>query len=208
VLGELADDSERRRLWQRELEEDLEAEGPSTIESSDFARILDGVTGNFIATILEYKTLSPKVVLQNWVVFATMFTILGSSVFLCFRGHEKDNQDRLRAHTEKRFTILEREVMSAKQREKYFIESSTPDFVKYMDSTYNNIKKQILKRHDLLNYETEFSSIKGRTQRIAFITCSVLSLIFAEAVLYDLGYPDFGPCSSYTNKLDCLAEVR
>ena len=143
----------------------------------DFSGILVGVGGQIGATFSAYKLLTPEAVLKNWVVFAFMAIILVSGTYFGIQGYMKDKRDHVRAIQVKKNENELRLTMTADERKSNLIESSTPDFMKHNESFRSNFFTQFRKKHDIFSYFKEYSPVKNRQSRVAYIVITILSFM-------------------------------
>ncbi|GMH95715.1 hypothetical protein TrVE_jg5792 [Triparma verrucosa] len=206
VLGRLSDgdagSSTSRRL--NTIYDDQQSSEVGSTENIDFAGLFTGIVGQFFNTWKGASALSWQMVEQNIVVFATISVLLVGAFLMCVRGKIRDKYDEIRDKNQKEIEFLSRGITEEDKYE-YILSKSTPIFVQYMDNLWMNIKTQIGRRHDLSSTVFYYSPIKSRPQRVALLISTLLGMMFAESVLFDLAYPDYDPvCASLQTSEACL----
>jgi len=166
-LASLGADGDRRRRRLNTIYDDQDSAEIGNTEDIDFVGLTEGIMGNFAATWKLTATLTPAVVLKNFVIFASMGSILVLGFLFCVRGVVKDKQERKRFIADKEIEFLSRYSMTMEDKFAYIIDKSTPSFIQYMDNTIMNIKTQLGKRHDFFSMYYMYSPMKSRAQRVS-----------------------------------------
>ncbi|GMI27294.1 hypothetical protein TeGR_g10162, partial [Tetraparma gracilis] len=106
-------------------------------ENIDFAGIFSGTMENFLNAWLLAETLTPAVVLKNFVVFAAMGTVLIGGALMCIRGKYRDKYDGIRRKHRVQNERDEKEGMTSdRQKNEYILKQATPMFITYMDNMF------------------------------------------------------------------------
>lgn len=85
------------------------------------------------------------------------------------------------------------------------LESTLPDFARAR--SYWQLALRVLStRHDWFAIAFVYSTLLPRGVRVAMVTTATLTVMFLNAVLYDLAFPDHTPCAAYATRGSCLSE--
>lgn len=84
-------------------------------------------------------------------------------------------------------------------------QKTLPNFARFTSYWYLTFW-ELGRRHSWFSIVMVYSRKMSRAVRVAIISTSILTTMFLNAVLYDLGFPDSTPCASYETKIGCESE--
>jgi hypothetical protein len=208
----------RHRFRQLNTDNDDNNQDPSTTSSVEFGAMLETTLSSFVQTWSSADDLTLSSVAQSWDVLVTIGTISAMAVMGLMMSTYADNRD---IHIESDTKIAEKAISqvsltqrSQNRKSKRAVKLSA-DMKMIEDSLPNAFSSKpfsIRYLEDMKKYHRWFGVIFhyckyfSRPLRVLSITVSVVSMLFMQAVTYNVAEPNDGSCESQVTEMSCLAE--
>ena len=184
----------------------LAASNMSATAVVEFATMLEFAASGVLSTWESADSLSIAKVQQSWKVLVTVGVITAAAVMSALLGGWADSKAEQKCAIEKS-VVVGKESTDAKMKfsSKDIIEGSLPNVLREMPIT-EKLARELKVYHRWFGVAFFYSPHFSRSMRILSLMTSAILMLFANAVTYNLAYPDDGSCEQYTSLAACLKE--
>jgi hypothetical protein len=180
---------------------DMQTGAVQALGSVEFVAMLDNSVKEFISTWTSTEDLSVASVKASWRVLVTVGACFGAAVLLALAGSYLDISTASKADCAGPAKLSTIDTLAPKD----LVDSSLPQIFRE-DSFTTKFIKELKVYHRWFGVIFFYSEHYSRAMRTLSLTTSVLVMLFANALTYNIANPDDGSCQTHTNPEDCLAE--
>jgi hypothetical protein len=191
-------------------DDDLGGDGKVTV---NVGVITETILSDFVTTWESVDDLSIK---SGWQVIATVCTLFGLSVIALVVGHVADSREsKLKDMNSKvmpLFTYAQTRMLrhssahSKKQKSEMGLLEQALPIAFHSEPFVNRFVEESKRYHRWFGIVFYYSVDFPRVFRLLSLLASLVVMLFAQAVTYNIAEPDDGTCETWSNEQDCLAE--
>jgi len=224
----LSSSTARRKLKKVKVVESSNSTYMPLSGSISFVAMLGSVVSNFEATAMSAQNLNGSTISKSWQVLVTIGVLALAVIFCGLGAHWSDQVDsktkvlpetvsklsegiftKMFASTHKQgLQKFKRAMQQLQQKtpEMKIIEASLPSVLRskpYVDRFVEEVRHF----HRWLGIAFHFSPVFPRLLRVLSLTTSVMSMLFIQALTYNINNPDDGSCELQTTRSTCLEQT-
>ena len=191
--------------------------------SISFVAMLQSISSSFLSTAESAQSLNASSIEKSWQVLVTI-GVFALVVVMCALGahfaDQRDMQDKIfpekavkisesifsRWFQPKQKTMKNLKQVDLRSPELRIIESSLPNVLR-TKPVLEKIVEENRHFHKWFGIAFHFSPLFPRVLRVLSLTTSVVSMLFIQALTYNINNPDDGTCELQTTKASCLAQT-
>ena len=196
--------------------------------SISYVAMLQSISSSFLSTAESAQNLNGATIEKSWQVLVTIGVIGLAIVVSALGGHYADQRDKMAKIYPDKASNISKNILSQlfsirhEQGLKKFnksmqqLEQKTPE-VKIIEASLPNVlrsnsmlQKIVVEErqfHKWFGIAFHFSPIFPRVLRIMSLATSVISMLFVQAITYNINNPDDGTCELQQTRAACLAQT-
>jgi hypothetical protein len=178
----------------------------STQAAVAFVAMLDYTVTEFAATWRSADSLDEDSVRESWRVLVTIGVVCFIAVTATLGGEYVDQKHQTVKNAEKSAAkAAGSSAVDIELSADDLVEESLPNVLREKPFT-EKFKREIKIYHKWAGVIFTYSTQVSRAVRILSLLTAAVIMLFANAITYNLGYPDDGSCGSYETAAACLQE--
>ena len=220
--------SKGRRLKKVEIVQSSNSTYKPLSGSISFVAMLDSVTSTFLSTAESAENLNGASIEKSWQVLVTIGVFGLVVILFALSAHYLDEKDlkaknipeKVAKASESIFTRMffsrHKEGLKRFNTALKSLEQKTPE-MKIIESSLPNVLRSKPVIDKILSEERQFhkwfgivfhhSPVFPRVLRVMSLTTSVVSMLFIQALTYNINNPDDGSCELQQTRAACLAQT-